>query len=81
MEEIGENVFHAQIMEDERNLTHEIRLSGLSSGDKTIGDTFVYEYTRPSHASCRVFVGLNICRLFFQKEFYPVCACLAISGL
>ena len=25
---------------------HEIRLSGLSSCYKTIGDTFVYEYTR-----------------------------------
>ena len=25
---------------------HEIRLSGLSSGDKTIADTFIYEYTR-----------------------------------
>ena len=26
--------------------SHEIRLSGLSSCDKMIGDTFVYEYTR-----------------------------------
>ena len=41
-----------------RGSAHEIPLSGLSSCDKTIGDTFVYEYTR-------------LCQLLLAKDVHP----------
>ena len=47
--EIKGNIFDAYKTKQQNNLTPEIHMSWLYHGDIEIRDTFVYEYTPPSH--------------------------------
>ena len=51
---------------------HEIPLCGLSSGDKTIGYTFVYEYTRSSYLYNRACMAVRFGKIAESRDFTSI---------